>query len=341
MIKHVARMLNLPLEQAGAMLGVYSWDAQALIDAFMSAPEAVAARCGVSLSNAGALSLKRFADGLERSSALASPTGSRAPVHRLMQLLGLRSAPPPAPAAAPHEDDAQDMCGACLEEVPRWRLVSLGCGHDMCDGCWRRHLAASLEEHGKRVHVRVSTARRQTQALGRLLLLLLPCPQTRCPEPGCAVAVTQASWEALAEKSALQKYRQFVLRSFVPLTGNVAWCPNPKCTRALRYRAAEMTDITCQCGMRFCVSCDAQAHSPATCEEFTQWQRDREGLEDLLSQRLLMQEYKKVRGDCRLLMLAALCDLQLTLNVLCVFRCHSAQSVACTCRGAILTAFTR
>ena len=112
------------------------------------------------------------------------------------------------------------------------------------------------------------------------------------------MAVTQASWEALAEKSALQKYRQFVLRSFVPLTGNVAWCPNPKCTRALRYRAAEMTDITCQCGMRFCVSCDAQAHSPATCEEYTQWQRDREGLEDLLSQRLLMQEYKKVSGGC-------------------------------------------
>jgi len=183
MIKHVARMLNLPLEQAGAMLGVYSWDAQALIDAFMSAPEAVAARCGVSLSNAGALSLKRFADGLERSSALASPTGSRAPVHRLMQLLGLRSAPPPAPAAAPHEDDAQDMCGACLEEVPRWRLVSLGCGHDMCDGCWRRHLAASLEEHGKRVHVRVSSARRQTQArnapLTPLALPADPVPRAR------------------------------------------------------------------------------------------------------------------------------------------------------------------
>lgn len=84
-----------------------------------------------------------------------------------------------------------------------------------------------------------------------------------------------------------------MLRSFVPLTGNVAWCPNPKCTRALRYRATEMTDVTCQCGMRFCVSCDAQAHSPATCEEFTQWQHDREGLEDLLSQQLLMQEYKK------------------------------------------------
>ena len=91
----------------------------------------------------------------------------------------------------------------------------------------------------------------------------------------------------------LQRYRQFVLRSFVPLTGNVAWCPNPKCTRALRYRATEMTDVTCHCGMRFCVSCDAQAHSPATCEEFTQWQHDREGLEDLLSQQLLMQEYKK------------------------------------------------
>ena len=292
MIKYVARMLDIPLEQAGTMLGVYCWDAEALIGAFLSNREEVATRCGVSLSNAGVLSLHRFALGVERNAcSAASASGLRAPMHRLMQILGLRSQPLAA-ALPPTEDDSSETCGACLDDVPRWKLVSLGCGHEMCDTCWRKHLAASLEEHGKRVHVKVWRSIEcilETPLVKRCYLAL----QTKCPEPGCLVVVSQRTWEVLAEKPVLQRYQQFVLRSFVPLTGNVAWCPNPKCTRALRFRAAEMTDVTCQCGMRFCVSCDAQAHSPATCEEFTQWQRDSEGLADLLSQQVLMQECKK------------------------------------------------
>lgn len=156
MIRHVARMLGVPLEQAGSLLGAYSWDAQALIDAFISDPDAVAARCGVSLSNTGALSLQRFVEGLERHSAAMTTVGARAPpLQRLLQLIGVRPASAAATAPDAHIDDEVEMCGACLDDVPRWRLVSLGCGHVMCDGCWRRHLASALEEHGKRVHIKV------------------------------------------------------------------------------------------------------------------------------------------------------------------------------------------
>lgn len=162
MIKHVARLLSVPWEQAGTMLGVYAWDAQALIDAFLSSPESVAASCGVNLSSTGELSLQRFTSGLERLQAVTPGARAPAPSRGILHILGLRSSDPPAPLlpAVPHADDAASMCGACLEDVPLWRLVSLGCGHEMCDGCWRKHLAAALEEHGKRVHAKVSSSPR-------------------------------------------------------------------------------------------------------------------------------------------------------------------------------------
>jgi len=72
----------------------------------------------------------------------------------------------------------------------------------------------------------------------------------------------------------------------------VVWCPNPKCTRALRYRNAH-SDLTCLCGQRFCVTCTLEAHSPATCEEYTRWKEDSEGLKDVLTMRVLMKDYKK------------------------------------------------
>ncbi len=95
MIKHVARMLSVTLEQAGSMLGVFHWDAQALIDAFLEGPDAVAKRCGVSLTDAGALSLQRYALGRERSNTAASrPTAHRFQQFMMVQV-GHSSRPPP------------------------------------------------------------------------------------------------------------------------------------------------------------------------------------------------------------------------------------------------------
>jgi predicted transcriptional regulator len=149
MIKSTARLLGISLEQAGSMLVAYHWDAQALIDAFMEDAAAVASRCGVSLSDAGAISLQRYAQGLDRSSQAAVRSSVQRFIHRMAVQAGLRACEPTS------ADDESEMCPACLDDVPRWKLVNLGCGHDMCESCWRKHLTTSLAEFQEKAHVRV------------------------------------------------------------------------------------------------------------------------------------------------------------------------------------------
>jgi len=105
---------------------------------------------------------------------------------------------PAAASSAAHEDDAEEMCPACMSDVPRWKLLSAGCGHDMCTDCWRGHLTARLAEFGKDVHF-----------LGG------------CPDPGCGAIIPESVWLEMANDHDRTVYTQHVIHSYIPLTGQV------------------------------------------------------------------------------------------------------------------------
>lgn len=258
MLNSVAKLLKIPLSHAGLMLRRFKWDAQGVVDAYTTDAAAVKVKCGIPPGDVDMDAvLTRYRRGMRYKRARDRATGaSRA------------SAAVAVPPLEPGDSD-KVMCNGCLEEADAWRMVFAGCGHELCDTCWAGHFAAQLQELGKDVVYK-----------------------SHCPEVGCMTNVQQVMWEELARDVDLRKYKQFTLHTFVPLTGNVVWCPNPKCTRAIRYRH-QRADLHCTCGMRFCVHCWSEAHSPATCEEFSQWKEDTASLTDLLTNRVLMQNYKK------------------------------------------------
>jgi len=234
---------------------------QRVLDLFATDPEALAKACGVKLdSNVDEL-LTRFRAGKEREKGKVSGSASARPTYRLVG--GSLT------AGARHEDDALEECPACMNDVPRWKIVSCGCEHVMCCDCWKNHMAALLTEHGKNVF------RRGT-----------------CPDSSCGTIIPEALWSALASDHVRSMYRKYVIHSFVPLTGQITWCPNPSCNRALRYKHLH-NELQCVCGMRFCVNCQLEAHSPATCDELNMWRSDVEGLTDALTMKVLMEKYKK------------------------------------------------
>lgn len=265
-LTNVANLLKVPLSHAGLMLRRFKWDAQAVVDAYTSDPAAITAKCGISAAEMDMdVVLARYRRGIKfkrakdkASSGAARPWTAKGATKPAVELPVLDAS-----------DRELTMCNACLEEVEAWRMVSAGCGHELCDTCWAGHFGGQLQEYGKDVVYK-----------------------SRCPEVGCTTVVQQVMWEELAREADLRQYKQFTLHTFVPLTGNVVWCPNPKCTRAIRYRH-QRSDLGCACGLRFCITCWCEAHSPATCDEFTQWKEDTAGLTDLLTNRLLMQNYKK------------------------------------------------
>jgi hypothetical protein len=85
-----------------------------------------------------------------------------------------------------------------MSDVPRWKLLSAGCDHDMCTDCWRGHLSARLAEFGKDVHF-----------LGG------------CPDPGCGAIIPESVWLEMANDHDRTVYTQHVIHSYIPLTGQV------------------------------------------------------------------------------------------------------------------------
>lgn len=238
-MKRVQTLLHVPLRAVGILLRQYKWDADRLVDDLSVNSAEVARRCGVNLEVDDTALLKKYLEGCKKAKETKSAS-------RFSFLAGGGAAATAAVA------EPEDMCPACMNDVPAYKLVSPGCDHSMCSDCWQQHLSALLAKHGKEVHY-----------------------AGRCTD--CATVVPEALWNELATPKDLSVYRQYVIRSFIPLKGKMVWCPNPQCNKALRFEQ-ERTDLLCACGLRFCVNCQMEAHSPCTCEEFEQWRSDCDGL---------------------------------------------------------------
>ncbi|KAL7109204.1 hypothetical protein ACP275_06G161000 [Erythranthe tilingii] len=75
-----------------------------------------------------------------------------------------------------------------------------------------------------------------------------------------------------------QEDKDDFLQSYVAAHGNIKWCPNPACDRAVQIdsQLADETknyDVVCDCLHAFCWNCTEEIHRPVDCKTVDKWNK--------------------------------------------------------------------
>mmetsp|Transcript_17885 Transcript_17885/g.30055 ORF Transcript_17885/g.30055 Transcript_17885/m.30055 type:complete len:586 (+) Transcript_17885:274-2031(+) len=136
-------------------------------------------------------------------------------------------------------------CQICRGEGPI-KVTALACGHVFCDTCWGQYLTMKINEA-------------DTQIV--------------CPEQACKLHVSEDVVAALCQPATVDKYRNYVLESFVNESRTTVWCPRADCGLAVVASSSSSKYVTCQQGHSFCIKCKAEAHAPAGCDIVLAWMK--------------------------------------------------------------------
>ena len=183
------------------------------------------------------------------------------------------------PSSNPQEATVQCLTWGC-KRVPVRKAHALACGHSFCKGCWRKYLSSEISK-------------------GRTAIFAT-CPAMRCTLNhvhkfgcGCTELVPQSTFEKFVkDKALLEKYTQWILKSFVEGQDSLKWCPNPRCHRIVEYKQGGERTIECACNWRFCFMCSKKEHEPAPCDLVAKW-LGRAAVSDQASEQLLRAITKK------------------------------------------------
>ncbi|CAI9762847.1 unnamed protein product [Fraxinus pennsylvanica] len=138
-------------------------------------------------------------------------------------------------------------CGICFDNYSHELVHSAACGHAFCDSCWKAYVSTSINDGPG-------------------------CLTLRCPSPSCGAAIGQDMIDMLASDEDKEKYRHYLLRSFVEDSRKTKWCPAPGCDYAIKYVVGSGNyDVTCSCSYSFCWNCTEEAHRPVDCETVAKW----------------------------------------------------------------------
>ncbi len=89
----------------------------------------------------------------------------------------------------------------------------------------------------------------------------------------CTLRLSPLHWKRMAAPVDYKRYQYFYLKQFVESTSNLGFCPNPTCTKVVKFsglgRPADV--VECMCGQKYCFSCCAEAHNPVSCEQLQLW----------------------------------------------------------------------
>ena len=143
-------------------------------------------------------------------------------------------------------DDLIVLCLLCYTDKKGSRMRALDCNHAFCDSCYREYLKESVLSGTESIF-------------------------TKCPMSNCEVLVPQELFKELLIPKLYERYKRFILRSYVDNRSDVKWCPAPNCTCAVSYPKKNTREILCKCGFSWCFSCGKESHKPLTCELFTKW----------------------------------------------------------------------
>jgi ariadne-1 len=125
----------------------------------------------------------------------------------------------------------------------------MACGHFHCHECWRRHVESELKA-GSILHSR---------CMGLL-------GNSRCHE-----AIDLPTMQKFLPPLDFEKYRSWLLDSFVKDSRTIKLCKNPHCNLAIEYTQGGDIDVTCTCKFKFCFGCDSQPHAPVPCDISRKW----------------------------------------------------------------------
>lgn len=138
-------------------------------------------------------------------------------------------------------------CVICFDKYPAQRISSAGCGHPYCNECWKSYITTSIDDGSG-------------------------CLMLRCPDPSCDAAVGQDMIDRLVSNKYKQKYRQYLIRSYVEDSRKIKWCPAPDCDSAVEFvLGSGIYDVSCSCSYGFCWNCTEDAHRPVDCDTVAKW----------------------------------------------------------------------
>ena len=148
---------------------------------------------------------------------------------------------------------------AYCDEVDVADAYALNCGHWFCKDCWAAYLASQINDGQRSIF---------TKCMG------MRCQLEHAHKFGCACSelVPESVFSRfVADKRLLDKYRRWLLDSFVEGQKSIKWCSRPGCTYCVSYPSGGTKAIQCLCGYNFCFSCMEEAHTPAPCDLVKKW----------------------------------------------------------------------
>ncbi|PRQ27176.1 putative transcription factor interactor and regulator CCHC(Zn) family [Rosa chinensis] len=153
-------------------------------------------------------------------------------------------------------------CGICFDdydyscdELAGGTIFSAACGHPFCKDCWTGYISTSIND-----------------GPGCLML--------RCPEPSCTAAVDLDLIRNVLKNQhdhEIERYKRYLLRSYVEKHKQMKWCPAPDCEYAVKVFDEDLTgngscyDVSCSCSNSFCWNCVEEVHSPVQCDTVGKW----------------------------------------------------------------------
>jgi len=165
------------------------------------------------------------------------------------------------------EEGLVQCCSAYCDEVPPSQAHALNCGHVFCNDCWTNYLTSQIQ-HGA--------------ACVFATCMGMRCGESHVHKLGCQCneMVPEALFDRfVTDRALLEKYKRWLLDSFVEGQRHIKWCPKPGCTLAVTYQSGGTRSVQCKCGYSFCFTCLQEAHSPAPCDLVKTW-LDREQSDD-------------------------------------------------------------
>jgi ariadne-1 len=216
LVREVSNLAGVVPDAAESMLNHFAWNKEKLFDKYWADPESCLRAVGVTLGEHDGSTTASYNS--RSSSGGLSPKGSSA---------------------------IDALCNICFDSYPRPEMVSIGCGHTFCHGCYSQYLTVKVRDEG------------------------MASTKTTCPQPKCKERVPRALFKTLLEPALYDKYSAFMLKDFIDTSKIMRACPSAGCD--LVAVGSGVTQVACLCGRPFCFRCGEAAHDPASCSQLAAW----------------------------------------------------------------------
>ena len=94
---------------------------------------------------------------------------------------------------------------------------------------------------------------------------------SKCPDMKCKNLVPERVFKQVLKPVQFEKYRNYIIKSFVNLSKTIKWCPGKACKFIVEQKYGDIVEIDCECGLLFCFGCLKPAHAPISCELIQTW----------------------------------------------------------------------